>query len=169
MSFRTRDAAAGCAVAFAVLIAATTAPAATVTIDATQTYQTIEGLGAFASMPTLYRSAGAFWMPRPDSYEINRLITDLGASVLRFELTPTVYPTQGEPYDWSGAVFGTGGMSESFRLMREYQALGANRFIFSVWSPPCWMKESGNCTGPYEADAGAGPLGNWVVPPPGGN
>ncbi len=148
--------------AMAALLLTTSAPvgAADVTVVPSETYQTIDGFGAFGSMPKLNRRAGNFWEPRPDSYELDRFITDLGASAVRFELPPSVYPVEGEAYDWSGSVFGTGGMTNSFRLMREFIARGTNRFIFSIWSPPCWMKISGECNGPYEASASSGPLDN---------
>lgn len=156
----------GCAVAccIAVVGSAEQSDAATVSLTPGTTFQTIEGIGAFAAQPYLNRRAGSFWVTRPGSYEIDRFITDLGASAIRFEVPPSVYPVEGQPYDWNGSVFGTGGMRETFRLMREYRARGADKFIFTVWSPPCWMKISGNCTGPREGSAGEGPMDNILKP-----
>ncbi|MBD3243485.1 MAG: hypothetical protein GF331_23040 [Chitinivibrionales bacterium] len=161
---KSRGVACCCVAALCVSFLVGSAGAATINVDQSTTHQTIDGFGAFASMPNLYRAAGQFWEPRPDAYELDRFIIDLGASAVRFELPPSIYPTEGEPYDWGGTVFGTGGMSNSFRLMREFIKEGTDRFIFSVWSPPCWMKESGECVGPYEASASAGHLHNWINP-----
>lgn len=144
------------------VISANRAVAANVSVNLSETHQTIDGFGAFGSMPRLRRKAGNFWAERPDSFEIKRFITDLGASAVRFQLPPTVYPEQGQPYDWAGAVFGSGGMTNTFRLMREFKKLGTDRFIFSVWSPPCWMKKSGECNGPEESSLSAGRYENYL-------
>lgn len=121
---------------------------ADVTVDLGTELMTVDGYGVFSSMPKLYQKAGdVFWVDRPKEYEFDRLVTDLGATAIRFEISPDIYPVEGEPYDWTGGVFGSGSTTNQFQEMREYAARGCDRFIGTVWSPPCWMKYNGQCSG----------------------
>jgi O-glycosyl hydrolase len=110
------------------------------TIDKNTRYQTIEGLGAYNGIPTLYRKAGDFfYLARPKDYEYDRMILDLGASGIRFDLPPQCFPEEGKSKNW-------GHYSPELQAMREYfKRDNTVRFIVSVWSPPCWMKDTRSC------------------------
>lgn len=142
-----------------------TAPEAdqTIDLDPSITYQTIEGFGTYFGLPMLKRRAGEnFWVDRPQDYEIDRYIKDLGVSAIRFNVPSSSYPAEGQPYDWTGAEAGDGGASHVFAQMRRYLERGTDRFVASVWSPPCWMKASGLCNGPEASHEDRGD--NYLLP-----
>jgi len=119
--------------------------AATVAVDPAQSFQTVDGLGAFASIPQLLRPAGQFYLKRPEDYDVARFTQDLGVSAVRFEIPPECYPVEGEDYDWQADAYGAGDVTAVLALMRRLRTAGCNRFILSAWSPPCWMKTNGSC------------------------
>jgi glucuronoarabinoxylan endo-1,4-beta-xylanase len=163
MFFREAASRVVAAIGYLILIAAALTPfnevkAANITVNLTETHQTVDGFGAFASMPYLLRRAGDhFWVDRPGAYELDRFVKDLGASAARFEVPPDVYPMEGAPYNWS--------VDGNIRTMKELKARGCDRFILSVWSPPCWMKDGKQCFGPKEGSLAEGPLGNILIAP----
>jgi glucuronoarabinoxylan endo-1,4-beta-xylanase len=108
---------------------------AAVTVTTPQTYQTVEGIGAMSSLPTLYQKAGIFYQTRPISYEYDRFCIDLGASAVRFGFDGNCNPSSGV-FDWSV-------LSPTVSAMKEYAKRGTTRFLISVWSPPGWMKSNG--------------------------
>ena len=142
-----------------------TIPAAEpISVDLTTTYQTFDGLGCFPTMPTVYIPAGQFWLNKSNSYYYDQF-ADMGNSLVRFQLNTYVYPHEGQPYDWAGIVTGTGGAVGDFQEMRELKKRGINRFIFSVWTPPAWMKANNAWMGPGEGNLGAaGNENNYLLP-----
>jgi glucuronoarabinoxylan endo-1,4-beta-xylanase len=139
-------------IALAALVAALTSGAGaqtTITLNTATTYQTIEGLGGFSCVKSVKVRQGPFYVDAPIAPHYDTLAYDLGVSLLRFEVTPGFQPTEGGAYDPAADVF-CGPMPENIRQMREFNARGVNRFLFTVWSPPGWMKLSGSTSGPGE-------------------
>lgn len=118
----------------------------TVTLDYTQSYQTIEGFGT--SITT--------WLPDVTAYysseDFARLYKEeLGASALRLELYPRCAPLARERWqDISYRDFdfqGQGARGEiTNRFVRRLHEVygGALRVIATAWSPPTWMKLNGS-------------------------
>jgi glucuronoarabinoxylan endo-1,4-beta-xylanase len=127
----------------------------TITLNTATTYQTIEGLGGFACIKTALIRQGPFYIQAPMGPYYDSLAYDLGISMLRFEVTPSFWPSQASAYNPTADVF-CGPLSQNYAAMRELAARGVNRFIFTVWSPPGWMKPSGSAAGPGEGAPGYG-------------
>lgn len=117
--------------------------AATVTLDSTKQYQTIEGMGtAVAShMLSLHNN----------SRLIKQLVNDLGVSMVRIYPPPTFEPVNDNPLpdyiSWEGFDF-YGQNDEGpvvhyqMEVIKKFKAMGMDRVILSVFSPPDWMKTS---------------------------
>lgn len=128
----------------------TTLPAqTTITIDTHTEHQTIEGLGAFACMKTAKVKQGPFFVDVPMAQYYDSMVYDLGISMLRFEVSPDFWPSQASAYNTEAGVF-CGPVPADVEQMREFAARGCNRFLWTVWSPPGWMKYSGEAAGPGE-------------------
>ncbi|MBD3241142.1 MAG: hypothetical protein GF331_11195 [Chitinivibrionales bacterium] len=131
--------------ACAMLAIALSANAATISINQSQTHQTIEGLGAFMGIKEVKEKQGPFYITKPLDYQYDTIAYHLGASMMRFEIPPTFFPEEGGAYDPDGSVFGTGTVRNTFEQCRQLLARGVERFIGTVWSPPCWMKYTKEC------------------------
>jgi len=107
-----------------------------VTVDPATTYQTIEGIGVFPVVPTLFQKAGLFYMDRPTSWEYDRMCTDLGISGVRFQLaTEGSYLARGK-YDWNG-------IKGEIDFLKQCKARGVDRYIITILNPPGWAKTNG--------------------------
>jgi len=126
------------------------AGAAEITVDCGARHQTIEGFGTAIY---LYSNAPLYLYPKPEFRKL--YVEDLGASMVRAELHPSVLPEEVE--DWreiSYKNFVLAGDARRQRLVRgnlEFVAGIARlnpqvKFTPSVWSPPGWMKTNGQPT-----------------------
>lgn len=120
--------------------------AANISINQSSTQQEIEGLGAFILIKEVKEKQGPFYVTLPLDYQYDTIAYHLGASMMRFEIPPTFLPERGGEYDPDGSVFGTGTVRNTFEQCRQLLARGVTRFIGTVWSPPCWMKYTKDCT-----------------------
>jgi glucuronoarabinoxylan endo-1,4-beta-xylanase len=120
-----------------------------ITVTPSTEYQTIEGLGGYACFKEATERSGPFYIPAPMDRYYDSLAYDLGISMVRFELSPAYWPTEGGQYNPGGDVF-CGPISKNITHMQQMAARGVNRFVWTVWSPPGWMKPSGSATGPAE-------------------
>lgn len=120
-----------------------------ITLNPSSEYQTIEGLGGFCCMNTAKLKQGPFYVDAPMEPYYDSLAYDLGISLVRFEVSPDFWPSESSAYDPDAGVF-CGPVSYNIQLMQELGARGVNRFAWTVWSPPGWMKYSGETSGPAE-------------------
>jgi len=127
-------------------IAALQAGAVTVTVTHTTEYQTIEGFGFFDNItPWTYRSGPFYITINLDSIDFwGTLANDLGASMVRFEVPPGYYPSAGT-YNLNAQDGLSLTAAQQFAHANKFKAKGLNRFIYTVWSPPCWMKVGDIC------------------------
>lgn len=118
--------------AFAVLLSAVaTVPAATVAIDVTQTFQTIEGFGG-QHIRTHKIKDGPFTVDAPMGGTYDSIVSDLGLNVHRHFIPKDAYPEgPGQPL---------GSIGDLLDVMRELKSRGVVRFIPAVLSPAAWMK-----------------------------
>jgi len=109
--------------------------AANVTINTSQTFQTIEGLGAGmlqSKLPAEYTD--------PNFY--NLIVDDLGASAARAPLLPLAEKTNddNDPNHFNWAGFDASTLAEPFGFFQQLKARGVDKFVTSVWTAPAWMK-----------------------------
>lgn len=123
------------AAALALLLAAPHAFTASIAVNPSTTYQTIEGLGAFGAIDPGKVKEGPFWIDRPYDEHVDMLVYDMGISMVRFELAPTYQPEPGT-YNPDGTVFGGPTVAGDIRDMKAFIDRGVDRFIQTVWSPP---------------------------------
>ncbi|MDD4227560.1 MAG: glycoside hydrolase [Mariniphaga sp.] len=105
---------------------------AQLSIQEDQTYQTMEGFGAFNTL--------SFWDHATYEEKYDLLAHDMGLSIMRFELPPTFQEEKGGDYNMNGKVFGGPDLQQNFKDVRELNKRGVEKFIATVWSPPAWMK-----------------------------
>jgi glucuronoarabinoxylan endo-1,4-beta-xylanase len=95
--------------------------AATLALDATVQYQTIDGFGTF-------------WQGNTAQSFATFLANDLGESVVRFMLPTSFCPSAGN--------YVTSAISGDIAQMNRMKALGVTCWFTSVWTPPAWMKDN---------------------------
>ncbi|MBD3243022.1 MAG: hypothetical protein GF331_20690 [Chitinivibrionales bacterium] len=130
-------------------LAATLTQAATVQVNPSTTYQTIEGIGFFDNVKPWRVKNGPFYVEVDiDAWGLwDTIAYNLGASMIRFEMPPGFTHSDGVTRDMSaGDGMGHTGNSQ-VEHAQKYLARGIDRFIVTVWSPPGWMKASGESNG----------------------
>ncbi len=121
---------------------------ADITIDPTQKYQTIEGLGAAVASHMLGL--------HNNSQLVNKLVDDLGMSMLRLYPDPSFEPDNdnNDPHtiDWTQLDFI--GQSEDgpvvrrqMEIIEKFKSAGMSRLVLSVFTPAGWMKTGGSRIG----------------------
>jgi glucuronoarabinoxylan endo-1,4-beta-xylanase len=116
-----------------------------ITLDTLTKYQQIDGFGAFGPPDNLLGDA----------------VNDLGMTITRSEVVPTFEAFNDNPdpnvFNWEGynysALMPTGGTvaTNDFAMQK---AMGIQKFISTVWTPPSWMKKnlSNGCPLGYMTD-----------------
>jgi O-glycosyl hydrolase/fibronectin type 3 domain-containing protein len=121
------------AIAAIAISTATSAMAATVTVNRANKAQVIDGFGAHGSM-TPWWNAGPFY----DTAFLNRVIDDLGLTIIRNEYYP--------PED--GPIFDTKQKTYLQALRDKANASGEPlKMIATFWTPPGSFKSNGSTTG----------------------
>ncbi|MBD3241485.1 MAG: hypothetical protein GF331_12925, partial [Chitinivibrionales bacterium] len=115
----------------------------TISVDRATEYQQIDGFGGFSCIKTAQYKQGPFYIDAPMPPHYDTLAYDLGATLIRFELAPTFQPSEGAAYTTGGSVFCGPDINGNIAQMREFAQRGVTRFMFTVWSPPGWMKPAG--------------------------
>jgi glucuronoarabinoxylan endo-1,4-beta-xylanase len=118
---------------------------ATVTVDGLVEYQRIDGFGgAGAYCEGLLKN-----IQEPKRTEVaNLLFTDLGTSIYRLRAWTKIESVNDDNnpdhFNWTAFNFNT----DQDQVWTAIQAKnrGVTKFIASVWSPPGWMKDTGNET-----------------------
>ncbi|PWT96439.1 MAG: hypothetical protein C5B52_15800 [Bacteroidetes bacterium] len=122
---------------------------ATLTIDNTTKFQTIEGFGGFGAKD-------AYWGGGPftSSDFVNTLINDLGLTILRddiptnFEITndnSDPYMTDLTKYNLNSNTAGHDGkLADHLPYLQDMKTAGLDKLIVSIWSPAPWMKYNNN-------------------------
>ena len=116
-------------VAAAVLLHASFSAAVTVSVDTNTTYQTIEGLGAFAEVASAYTPG-----------HVQFLHDDLGLSMLRIFIEYDIERTNdnADPNNTDLTKFALPQRAiTQINAMKQFPDV---KFIGSLWSPPAWMK-----------------------------
>lgn len=109
------------------------ANAATITIDPAQTYQTIEGFGAFAQCSDYGKQAYTDF-----------LHNDLGVTALRMQVPHDFEPSNenGDAGSLELAKFNLdGGVGRWYTVVNGMKRFSDVKFIASIWTPPGWMKD----------------------------
>ncbi len=109
--------------------------AVSVTVNTTQTLQTIEGLGA-GIIP---------WEIRPEYTDpnfYNMIVDDLGATAVRAAVLPNAEKVNdnSDPNNLDLSKFDVNALAEPFDIFQQFQDRGVSTFVTSVWSAPAWMK-----------------------------
>lgn len=112
---------------------------ATVSLDATRKYQTIEGFGGFGAKKVWWESA-----PYHDAGYLNQIIDNLGATFFRTQIYWDGEPVNdnNDPGVINPSGFNFGPSSDNgkqFPFLRDLHEKGA-KLIATVWTPPIWMK-----------------------------
>ncbi len=120
--------------------------AANVSVNTGTEYQTIEGFGFFDNITAWTYRQGPFYVSIDlDSIDFwGTLANDLGASMVRFELPPG-YLSEGGAYNLDARDGLALTANDQFSHANKFKARGLSRFIYTVWSPPCWMKVGDIC------------------------
>jgi glucuronoarabinoxylan endo-1,4-beta-xylanase len=118
---------------------------ATIEVDTSATYQTMEGFGGFGAKD-VYWSGGPFTSPD----FVNTLLDDLGLTILRDHIPENFEPTNenGDPFNTDLSKFNInnstsgvdGKLSDHIEYLQAMHHSGLQKLIVSVWSPPAWMK-----------------------------
>ncbi|MBD3243342.1 MAG: hypothetical protein GF331_22320 [Chitinivibrionales bacterium] len=117
------------------------AEAAEVTVNLGQTFQTIDGFGAFNSIEQLKVKQGPFYVDAPMENHYDSLVHDLGITIVRtFPPSDVNRGTDGH-FEFDGAH---GGLTT--RNLSAFKDRGVNTFFTSVLSPPGYMKTNGITT-----------------------
>ena len=128
----------------------------TVTINLDTVYQTIEGFGAFLpGSEAIMTSDGS-----TASEVYSQIVNDLGASMMRIDLTYDYQLTYGGAYNASADD-----LPQTWADIAALKALGLTRYFATVWSPPAYMKYDGIywCTDEWaNLSDGIGPTSNFV-------
>ena len=107
------------------------------TINENTRYQEIDGFGfAEGAKDGSWNSAPSNVCPQ---WWIDTLVHDLGMSINRHMLDETASPNSSVQFDVSLIP-----QYKRMFLKRMVQS-GKVKLVFSVWSPPCWMKGDGQC------------------------
>src|SRR6185437_13560723 len=106
-----------------------------VTINTTQTLQTMEGFGA-GMIP---------WQIRPEYTDpnfYNMIVDDLGATAVRAAVLPNAEKVNdnADPNNLDLSKFDPNALAEPFDFFQQMQQRGVKTFVTSVWSAPDWMK-----------------------------
>ncbi len=113
-----------------------------ISIDLTDTHQTIEGFGTclvtYRDYPPEYH----------DPEFLDLVVNDLGISILRIPVMEhTEYQNDDEDpdhFNWQGFYMHNNhrrkGMDEELKLYQEFKKRGVDRFMATPWSPPQYMK-----------------------------
>jgi O-glycosyl hydrolase len=114
--------------------------AATISVDAAKTYQTIDGFGACGGMNVLW-SNGPFW----DDDFLKLAFDDLGLTMIRTSLPP--FPDRNGGGD--GAKEWNDKQVPYLKAVHAYWKANdiPGKFIASIWSPPASMKTSNSVIG----------------------
>lgn len=132
--------------AFCIVLSFSRSDAAEIAVDQGQTFQTIEGFGAFDNVTARKVKEGPFYIDEPMDSVYNLLAYDLGLTIIRQEIPSTFQTSAGGPFDFDARD----GMSMSTRQrilhMRELKKRGIEKFIATVWSPPAYMKTNNSTT-----------------------
>lgn len=134
------------------LAAADHASAATVTIDETTEYQTIDGFGGFGGYRAEYSG-----LPQHSRSWAEILVNDLGLSIHRYFLNVDDIEDvndNADPFSLDLTKFNTSGtFGTQIGLIQDLHELDPNiKFFFSVLSPPKWMKVNGDYVGQGDPD-----------------
>lgn len=131
----------------------------TVSIDASQKFQTMYGFGGFGAQDVYWSSA-----PLTSDTFVHTLMNDLGLTILRDNI-PTdfeVVNDNNDPHVTDLSKFNLNNNTPGYNLplgthinyLKAMKAAGLTTLITSVWSPPAWMKTNNNVNG-AKADAPA--------------
>ncbi|MBD3240118.1 MAG: hypothetical protein GF331_05990 [Chitinivibrionales bacterium] len=135
--------------AIAAVLLAGSSFSATITVDPSTEYQTIEGFG-FA-VETGYIG---LYESRPQV--IDMAVDDLGVSVMRIYTDPQSEPSNdnNDPFTYNadGFNYSSGRVGSLFNVMRRFASAGMDRFIFSPFTPPGWMKDMSRDAAPSCSD-----------------
>lgn len=107
-----------------------------VKINATETYQTIEGFGAciidYTNPPAFFKD--------PKLYDL--AVNDLGMSILRmsFPQELEVVNDDSDPNHFNWPAFNMPMLKRRMDIALEFKKRGVKKFMFSTWSPPEFMK-----------------------------
>lgn len=117
----------------------------TITVDASRTFQTIDGFG------TCLISWGKFPERTYDERLARLYADDMGLNILRCELSGGTQPTPVEPDDFDFRTFRMNGYSGRVDVFLDFakklkRVNPDMRIIGTVWSPPEWMKAHGQTT-----------------------
>jgi O-glycosyl hydrolase len=149
----------------ALIVSAREGAAQSVVIDATQTYQAVDGFGAaqtwdFPEHGSHDPNSNAYlyaWATSGDATKMARAseVLDvafsrtkgIGLTILRSMLRPQLQPSPGV---WNDCIAGRPCFDNEGRwMMREVGYRGPVKLMASVWSPPGWMKTNGLAKGGY--------------------
>lgn len=133
-----------------VLLAASGVSSQSITINTGTTYQTIDGFGGFSCIKAAKVKQGPFYVDVPLPQHYDTLMYDLGVSLVRFEVSPGYQTAESGPYDVNADVFCGPTVMGNIQQMREFIARGCTRFLFTVWSPPGYMKPVGTANCPSD-------------------
>jgi O-glycosyl hydrolase len=118
---------------------------ATVTVNGSIKYQTIDGFGGSGA----YYEGWLKSMTDPArSQVVNLLFSDLGTSIYRLRAWTKIERTNDnsdpDNFNWTAFDFSTTGPYADAQVWTAQQARdkGITKFIASVWSPPGWMKDN---------------------------
>jgi glucuronoarabinoxylan endo-1,4-beta-xylanase len=119
-------------------------PAATVHVDPAQRFQRIDGFGGSAADATTLRA-----MPEPDRSAVMDLVFgDLAPSVVRIKPRPAMEPVNddGDPNHVNPAGFVR--PDDHLWQVDEIFSRGDPKLLGALWTPPAWMKTTGQeCCG----------------------
>ncbi len=133
------------------LLALGPALAATITVNESTQYQTIDGFGAFGFRSNNWSNPSDWWS---DSFG-NTIIGDLGLTIHRNEYYP---PESGQDTQFSE-------QAPYFQLIRDkaIQLGEPLKIIITYWTPPSWMKSNGSPDGGYLLSQYYDDFGNYTV------
>ena len=121
-----------------------------IAIDKNTTCQIIDGFGGYGGF--------AQWKNRPEFVDL--VVNDLGLSIVRTNIPPTLESVNDDDdphhFNWDAFRFYNDGGDGEFPgdridYLKSLQAAGDVKIISTVWSPPGWMKKSGQASGKREA------------------
>jgi glucosylceramidase len=119
------------------------APSATVTLDPAALYQTIDGIGGSAADESALRA-----MAEPARTQVMDLVFgDLAPSVVRIKPRPALEPVNddGDPAHVNAAGFVR--PDDHLWQLDQISARGNPKLLGALWTPPAWMKDSGEENG----------------------
>ena len=123
-------------------------PKVAITLEKATKYQTIEGFGFFGAADVWWGNAAGLWN---DAWG-EKVISDLGITILRNEIYPPSTPTVTQDADWA----------KQKRVMEGLKAKADKykvdlKFIATVWSPPADLKWLASLTWAGDVNATRGP------------